>query len=477
MNRESLKQRKESSHLLEKWNFIQCLSSTPHSYTYLIQEKTTLSYYILKIFTHHTFSKRKYHILSLFSDKYFILPVTYQHSLNADFLFFEKETTLKEILLDSGLTFHELLDLGIDLIHIGLELKKHHFYEIDISPSNIYQKKDGTFCLGDLNLQKDFIKGTPPYIPPENFKTSFSKKKTDFNFEKSLSFSICMLLKNIFDLNPLSQSKSFLQILETGLQENPEKRFSSLEEFKDLLLKERKQESFDNSSLFQIEKMNHPLFEKKTISLSNKTNSVFFISLWIGIIITGCIFLTALYQHLHSDSNSIPIETSTVTSSTNIKESPTTSSTILSVTKEIDVQKNGLTSFPIDITNPDSVSYIYAGENQLTEISSDFDFPNLKELYLNDNKLYDITGLSHAENLEVLCVSYNNLQDISPLVKLPQLSFLDISSNPKFTDINSLLQMKQLTTLNISNTGLSRKQYELLRRKLPECNIICTNFL
>lgn len=502
------KSKEKDSIFLEEFYFINCLSSTENSYTYSVQKKENHTCSILKIFTHHSFSKKKYNAVSRFSDRYFIIPKLYKHTSDADYIIFKPHTTLKEILYIDGLSLHELLDLGIDLTNIGIELKKSHFFEIDISPNNIYRKDNGTFCLGDLNIQKSFAIGTSPYIPPEYKRSSFFRNISSSDFDKFMQFSICMLLKNISMLNSPPKESSLENLLSIGLQEEPKQRFSSLKELQEELMKQKKQESPNNLPVFQINTEKHPLFETKTQILPYKNHSVLFIGLWIGMILSGCLFLTNLYQKLHQPKSIFavtetvtPFGESHATKGTTITTTPspaitsgttaspststisgttsapyaTSASRIASeppATKELDVQKSGLTSLPSQTDDDNSISCIYAGENQIKEISADFHFPYIKELYLNDNNLQNISGLYQARKLEVLCISYNNIKSISSLTELKKLSFLDISSNPEFTDMDSLLKMKQLTTLNLSNTNITKKQYLLLCRKLPDCHII-----
>ena len=454
-----------SSLLLEDFNYLQCLSSNENSYTYYVQHKESSHLSILKICTNHTFSKYKFRIVSRFLDNYFCIPKLYKHINSTAYVILEPMVSLRDIISSTGLSFLDLLNLATDLTHIGIFLKKVRFYETDVSPNNIYRHSSGSFCLGDLNIQKDSPIGTPPYISPERkHKSSSRNKMRSSSFDKSFQFSLCMILRNIYELDKESSIPSFEQIIEKGLQENPEKRFSSLAELKNSFEKIKETDAINTSFLFQTKTESHPLFETKTQMIIKKENSFLFVILWIGIIIFGCIFLSLYYHQLHKKDT------------VKLKESPIEkvllSPTPLTKDKELDIQKNGLSSLPHNSSDADTVTCIYAGENKITEINSDFCYFNLKELYLNDNLLNNISGLSNSKDLEILCLSYNHIENIKPLTELKKLTFLDIASNHKFSDIQSLIQMKQLTTLNISNTDISKKEYNFQRQQLPNCTII-----
>ncbi len=458
---------------IEKFSFCHCFSYTKDCYTYLVQEKESLAYFILKIYTNRSFSKKNYHAVSNFSDKHILLPLSHTHTFQADYLLFNKHTTLKELLGGPGLSFSELLDLGIDLSYASIQLKQHRFFEADISPNNIYRTNDGVFCLGDINFQKDFVIGTTPYIPPETYNTSHKRKRHSSSFDKSLQFSICMLLKSIYDLSPNFNNTSFENILKIGIAENPVNRFSSLQEMLHSLQNEKTQAIHSDSPVFLLKNINHSLFETKTELISEKNILPVFIFLWSSLIIVGCFLLMLLYKQQHPATFYLPTEAPAFTDKIiNLSTPIPTVNQHNYNNRTLDVQNRKLNRFPADAEDAEYIYIIYAGENSIHSLPSPFSFLSVRELYLNENKLSDITSLSQAKDLEVLCLSYNQITDVSSLTNLSKLTFLDVSSNFNFDDIHSLLQMKQLATLNISNTKITKKQYHLLLKKLPDCTII-----
>ena len=99
-------------------------------------------------------------------------------------------------------------------------------------------------------------------------------------------------------------------------------------------------------------------------------------------------------------------------------------------------------------------------------------FSHLKELYLNNNCIYQLTEITSVSELEILVLSYNQLTELPDLSGLSSLNYLDISGNPHFKTVDCLVNLSTLDTLNISGTAISKKDYQLLCRKLPNCQII-----
>ena len=108
--------------------------------------------YIMKVYSSRCFSKRKFEAVSNLTDRYFITPKTRLSIRHTEYIFFPAVETLKDILYHSGMSFHDILCLGINLIEAVQILSRNGIYEADISPNNIYRNAKGSFCLGDLPL-------------------------------------------------------------------------------------------------------------------------------------------------------------------------------------------------------------------------------------------------------------------------------------------------------------------------------------
>lgn len=134
--------------------------------------------YIMKVYSFRCFSKRKFEAVSNLTDRYFITPKTRLSIRHTEYIFFPAVETLKDILYHSGMSFHDILCLGINLIEAVQILSRNGIYEADISPNNIYRNAKGSFCLGDLPLEKSPIFGTPPFIAPEYMDIKFSRSSS-----------------------------------------------------------------------------------------------------------------------------------------------------------------------------------------------------------------------------------------------------------------------------------------------------------
>ena len=98
------------------WNISNIIYFNNKSMICQVQNTKTKLDFILKIYNDDTFSKRKYHNLSKLSDKYFILPKESVHLHHKRYLFYPVAESLKDILYQDGLSFHDILCLGIHMV-------------------------------------------------------------------------------------------------------------------------------------------------------------------------------------------------------------------------------------------------------------------------------------------------------------------------------------------------------------------------
>ena len=88
--------------------------------------------YIMKVYSSRCFSKRKFEAVSNLTDRYFITPKTRLSIRHTEYIFFPAVETLKDILYHSGMSFHDILCLGINLIEAVQILSRNGIYEADI---------------------------------------------------------------------------------------------------------------------------------------------------------------------------------------------------------------------------------------------------------------------------------------------------------------------------------------------------------
>ncbi len=491
--------------ILSKDWFLEKILSSDHTHTVcLLSDHSRQQSCILKILSSSDLSHKKLRLLFDLSDKHLILPQKHIHSSGNDYILYPKKERLEEVLY-SGLTFQEFLSLGIDMISAAETLKKAKFYEADISPTNIYRDQNGFFCLGDLNIEKKQIMGTPPYFAPESTKENKSRFSLEKNrskqFELEMIYSICQLLKSLCTLQNEFYFDEMRQILQKGIQEDPQKRYSSLSDLRNILEATKTKYPSHPYQLLVLQGQNHFLFCVRTLSTKKSPLSGFpviipvffaFLILSFSLIryvktdqtvqnkdtlvlskrsgrITDTDITKITFNPIYTDLASAPALKDVYT------ENPVITLPSPPTETELDIQNKDLSSFSTfskELKDPSDIFCLYAGNNNFTDLKMISEFSGLRELYANDNKLHDISELSKCQEIEILVLSYNNITDISALTGLSKLYHLDLSSNRDLADISSLQKIYSLRILNISNTGISKKQYKNICHKLPDCQII-----
>lgn len=469
------------------WSLIKIISFTKNVTICMVQNVETKLDLILKIYASPVFSKRKYDDLSHITDSHFILPKEHFHIHHKEYVFYPVKESLKELLYDTGISFHNLLSLGTHIIDAVLILRDAGIYEADISPCNIYQNSKGMFCLGDINLEKCTILGTHPYIAPE-----YTKQLTDgHSFETAMQYSICSLLYSICKLQKDFLFDDMQDILSKGMSKNPSDRFSSLTELKRAFAVLASHDKFQKQSVLILHHENHPLFYTKTMPIPKNGYSFVHYLICVLLMLSIILFIFSLYRYrtiymtpTNSNDYIAVLDTSTPStdcvlatdSALNSEKEPVTENADIT---EIDFQDQKSNSFSDSMANaikklsdPSEITCIYAGNNYFTNLNGISGFNNLHEIYLNHNRIVDLSEISECGKLTTLILSYNDIRDLTPLISLTALNHLDISSNKNIEDISVLYNLVNLKTLNVSNTNVSQKEYRQLLKKLPACQII-----
>lgn len=466
--------------LSSSWNLFHIIYFNNKTVICQVQNTSTKLDYILKIYSDNTFSKRKYHSLSKLPDKHFILPKDFIHLHHKRYLFYPVAESLKDILYQDGLSFHDILCLGIHMIDAISALCDQGILEADISPNNIYRNQKGVFCLGDINLENCTILGTPPFIAPE-----YHSKAPDLKaFQAAMQFSVCSLLHALCRLQKDFFIEDMQNILSKGMSESPQDRYASLEALKHALSTLSSSELNHGISRLLLHRENHPLFHTKTLPVPKSEHSILSYFIGISFMVSVILFIFCLHRYntfvvstAKADNYISIVETSPQSSDNFYAKQPRKTEAILTTPgiSELNLQDQNHDSFTQAVTNissPSAILCIYAGNNLFRDLKGIEKFSQLEEFYGNNDHIMDISNINRCTNLKTLILSYNSIEDISAVSGLTNLEHLDLSSNKKLTDIKPLYRLRSLKVLNISDTNVSQKEYRQLIKKLPACQII-----
>lgn len=127
-------------------------------------------------------------------------------------------------------------------------------------------------------------------------------------------------------------------------------------------------------------------------------------------------------------------------------------------------------SFSCD--TPHLVQILFAHNNRFHSMNFLKHYSHLTELYAAGNSISSLTYIGKISSLKVLVLSHNSLKNISLLGNLSSLEILDLSENRHLTKIMSLKKLKKLHYLILTNTNVSPKEIQDLKKKLPQCTIL-----
>jgi len=122
-------------------------------------------------------------------------------------------------------------------------------------------------------------------------------------------------------------------------------------------------------------------------------------------------------------------------------------------TFKIDIAYNNATSIPA-ISNTSPLKYLYANNNQLTQLPNLSALTSLLELQVSYNKLTSLPQLNTLTSLVNLYASDNYLKTLPSIANLTNLKILVIGNNP-FTLLPDLSPNSNLVELHVHQTGSS----------------------
>lgn len=134
----------------------------------------------------------------------------------------------------------------------------------------------------------------------------------------------------------------------------------------------------------------------------------------------------------------------------------------LKLLEELYIEDNKIESIPKNIENLKNLKYLYLGCNPFEYFPKEvYALKSLKELSINGKGIEDLlnmkimleipNGISNLENLEKLDISnFSFLQHLpNDIVKLKKLNYLDISYNPSLLSLNELNEIPSLKYINL----------------------------
>ncbi|MEE2898479.1 MAG: leucine-rich repeat domain-containing protein [Gemmatimonadota bacterium] len=97
----------------------------------------------------------------------------------------------------------------------------------------------------------------------------------------------------------------------------------------------------------------------------------------------------------------------------------------------------------------------YVRGTSITDVSALSGLERLTYLNLNRNSITDISALSGLTRLTKLGLSGNSITDVSALSELTALTELRLSSNPGFSNIEPLLDHREIDSVSLLDTRVS----------------------
>ena len=107
------------------------------------------------------------------------------------------------------------------------------------------------------------------------------------------------------------------------------------------------------------------------------------------------------------------------------------------------------------IQNLSGLTSLYVRGTSITDVSALSGLERLTYLNLNRNSITDISALRGLTRLTKLGLSGNSITDVSALSELTALTELRLSSNPGFSNIEPLLDHREIDSVSLLDTRVS----------------------
>lgn len=518
--------------LARHWTIKKILSVSPEHTTILTVDLSEKNKTVFQIIPHSSFHPKVFQRLSKISDTRLLLPEKHYYFQRLHYLQFSYILPLTKKISDHGISLTDILQLGVDLSQALHTLHQNHMLHLDITPGNIYCTSDNHFLLGDFSSSVLFSPvysmavpasfHTPGYTAPECLTGQCCCHSDQYGLA-ALLYTLCNdgippspdptdSIRFTSD-NPVNDEtlSLLLPVLQKALHPDPSLRYSGLSAFQKELTKIKSGLSshFESCYFLHLPDTEHPFFQLKTLPLTDSVSPIKqsqhkLFSPTLCLLYFSCLlFLLSIFHFLSLCFKPAVIpynQTPSAFSSYSLTASPAAvtldpapipsliSSASASPPPAIpSVQKTDMLSTEADISNCSASSIIkalpphcnikrirvlYSENNLLENVDELHSFSSLKELYLSNNKITHFSVCPSLYHLRILILSDNILSDVSSLSQLHELHFLDLSGNSHLSNVLSLSKLTTLSTLVLTDTNVTRKEYQFLKKKLPHCTII-----
>eukprot|EP00347_Sterkiella_histriomuscorum_P009848 403339641 len=124
---------------------------------------------------------------------------------------------------------------------------------------------------------------------------------------------------------------------------------------------------------------------------------------------------------------------------------------------KLDLEDNQLTRVDNFFSSLTTLTHLNLSKNKITQIDQDAlaNLTNLVELDMHQNQMRTFSSVPNSFKLDSLALAYNFIEQIQNLDRAANLSVLDLHNNKLEEFPESIIDLKNLKTLKISNNNLS----------------------
>lgn len=463
--------------ILEKYQFLECISDTNNSTTYTVIHKELKNKYIIKI-CDNIHQSGEYKLLSKLQHE--SIPMIVDVLITKQFTviieeYFEGRSLRKVLDEDEFLSKEQFVSIFLSICNVlnYLHSRQPSIIHKDIKPDNIIVTNDykiklldfgAARILKDMKSRDTMLLGTEGYAAPEQYGFSQTDCRTDI-------FGLGKLMEEIIATFHNDDLKKYSNIVKKCCELDPSNRYKDVQ-----------------SIIDDIRAKQTSLLKDKRVLIT--------ICLGITILITAVFIVNGYFNktegiyQFHSPAIAEAVAIQLEKEVDKITYDDLKSISELSIWGEKVIGKDDTITWewlPGNYVNQYTINgSVYHTRGSVNDINDIKYMRNLKtlqlvkqeivdlsplkdlsivHLYLNDNFINDLSPLENMTSLYTLEVGGNPIKSIEALSKLNYLGELDISDTDcsNFDEINHMYNLKMLVmkNLNANNALFLKELYNL----------------